>query len=228
MQNSIRNPEIENLTRSSRQVKSHADHAFEILREAIASGELRPNKRLVESSIAKKLGVSRTPVREALVRLELSGYTSTLSKGGWIVTDHLPSQIRNLYEVREALEVMAIKLTCLRVTKEHIERAEAVHKFIVDAVHNRDIDKFTQLNSEFHAHLFAACGNEQLSSLIHNLRDQYFDRRVVHLFTGKEWNVMVTQHERILEAVRGKKVRLAEKATRDHIATARRVALLRL
>jgi len=228
MQNSIHNSEIENVTQSSRHAKSHADHAFEMLREAIASGELRPNKRLVESSIAKKLGMSRTPVREALVRLELSGYTSTLSKGGWIVTDHLPGQVRNLYEVREALEVMAIKLACLRVTKEHIERAEAVHKLIVDAVHNRDIDKFTQLNSEFHAHLFAACGNEQLSSLIHNLRDQYFDRRVVHLFTGKEWNAMVTQHERMLEAVRGKKVRLAEKAVREHIATVRRVALLRL
>lgn len=228
MLNSIHNPEIENITRSSRQAESHADHAFEILREAIASGELRPNKRLVESSIAKKLGMSRTPVREALVRLELSGYTSTLSKGGWIVTDHLPGQIRNLYEVREALEVMAIRLACLRAAEEHIERAKAVHKLIVDAVHNRDINKFTQLNSEFHAHLFAACGNEQLSSLIHNLRDQYFDRRVVHLFTGKEWNAMVTQHERMLEAVLEKKVRLAEKVVRDHINTVRKVALLRL
>jgi len=228
MRNSIRNPGIENIPRSSRQAESHADYAFEMLKEAIASGEFRPNKRLVESSIAKKLGMSRTPVREALVRLELSGYTSTPSKGGWIVTDHLPGQIRNLYEIREALEVMAIRLACLRATKEHIEKAKAVHKLIVDAVRNRDINKFTQLNSEFHAHLFAACGNEQLSSLIHSLRDQYFDRRVVYLFTGKEWNAMVTQHERMLEAVREKKVRLAEKAVRDHINTVRRVALLRL
>lgn len=228
MPNSIRSPEIENIPRSPRQAESRAGHAFEMLREAIASGEFRPNKRLVESSIAKKLGMSRTPVREALVRLELSGYTSTPSKGGWIVTDHLPGQIRNLYEIREALEVMAIRLACLRATKEHIEKAKAVHKLIVDAVRNRDINKFTQLNSEFHAHLFAVCGNEQLSSLIHNLRDQYFDRRVVHLFTGKEWNAMVTQHKRMLEAVCEKKVRLAEKAVRDHINTVRRVALLRL
>ena len=228
MPKSIHNFGIENITRSSRQAKSHADYAFEMLREAIISGELRPNKRLVESSIAKKLGMSRTPVREALVRLEPSGYTSTLSKGGWIVTDHLPSQIRNLYEVREALEVMAIKLACLRVTKEHIERAEAVHKLLVDAVHNRDINQFTQLNSEFHAHLFVACGNEQLTSLIRNLRNQYVVRRAVHLFTGKEWNAMVTQHKRMLEAVREKKVWLAEKAVRDHIATVKRVALLQL
>jgi len=228
MQYSIRRSKILELAQPSEQAESHADRAFEMIREAIVSGELRPNLRLVESSIAKKLGMSRTPVREALVQLELSGYISTLSKGGWIVADHSPSQIRNLYEVREALETMAIKLACQRATKEHIDRAKAVHKLIVDAVHDRDTDKFTELNSEFHAHIFTACGNEQLSSLIENLRDQYFDRRVVHFFTGKEWNAMITQHERMLEAVCEKKLGLAEKAVRDHINTVKRVALMQL
>jgi len=217
-----------NSVKSSRQVESHTNRAFEVIREAIVSGELRPNQRLVEASIAKKLGMSRTPVREALMQLELSGYISTLSKGGWIVTDHSPSKIRNLYEVREALEVMAIKLACLRATKEQIDRANDVHKLTVDAARNRETDKFTQLNSEFHAHLFGACGNEQLSSFIENLRNQFFDRRVVHFFTGREWNTTISQHERILKAVSEKKPRLAEKAVRDHINTVRRVALLRL
>jgi len=217
-----------NSVKPSRQVESHTNRAFEVIREAIVSGELRPNQRLVEASIAKKLGMSRTPVREALMQLELSGYISTLSKGGWIVTDHSPSKIRNLYEVREALEVMAIKLACLRATKEQIDRANDVHKLTVDAARNRETDKFTQLNSEFHAHLFGACGNEQLSSFIENLRNQFFDRRVVHFFTGREWNTTISQHERILKAVSEKKPRLAEKAVRDHINTVRRIALLRL
>ena len=228
MRDSIRKLKIGKSAKLSEQSKTSADRAFAILREDMVSGKLRPNERLVESSIAKELGMSRTPVREALVRLVLSGYASTLSKGGWIVTDHLPSQIRNLYEVREALEIMAIRLACLRATKEQIDRAKAVHRLIVDAVNDRDIEKFTQLNTEFHAYLFGACENEQLSSLIGNLRDQYFDRRVVYLFTGKEWNAMITQHERMLEAVREKKLRLAEKAVRDHINTVKRVALLRL
>jgi len=217
-----------NSAKSSRQVESHTNHAFEVIKEAIVNGELRPNQRVVESSIANKLGISRTPVREALLQLESSGYISTLSKGGWIVTDHSPGKIRNLYEVREALEVMAIRLACQRATKEQINRAKNVHRLTVDVVRNRETDKFTRLNSEFHAHLFGACGNEQLSSFIENLRDQYFDRRVVHLFTGKEWNAMITQHERMLKAVSEKKPRLAEKAVRDHINTVRRVAFLRL
>jgi DNA-binding GntR family transcriptional regulator len=217
-----------NSAKSSRQAEGHTSRAFDVIREAIVNGELRPNQRLVESSIANKLGISRTPVREALLQLESSGYISTLSKGGWIVTEHPPSKIRNLYEVREALEVMAIRLACQRATKEQINRAKDVHRLAVDAVRNRETEKFTQLNSEFHAHLFGACGNEQLSSIIGNLRDQYFDRRVVDLFSGKEWNAVIAQHGRMLKAVSEKKPKLAEKAVRDHINTGRRVAFLRL
>ena len=214
--------------KSSRQVESHKSRAFEVIREAIVSGELRSNQRLVESTIAEKLGMSRTPVREALLQLESSGYTSKLSRGEWIVTNHPPSKIRNLYEVREALEVMAIKLACQRATKEQIDRANDLHRLAVDAARNRETDKFAKLNSEFHAHLFGACGNEQLSSFIGNLRDQYFDRRIVDLFTGKEWNAVIAQHGRMLKAVSEKKLGLAEKAVRDHINTGRRVAFLRL
>ena len=167
-------------------------------------------------------------MREALLQLESSGLISKLSKGGWIVTDHPPSKIRSLYEVREALEVMVIRLACQRVTKEQLNKAKAAHKLAIDAGRNGEAEKFTRYNSEFHAHLFGACGNEQLSSFIENLRDPYFDRRVVDLFTGKEWNAVIAQHGRMLKAVGEKKMRLAEKAVRDHINTGRRVAFLRL
>ena len=69
-----------NSAKSSRHVKSHTNHAFEVMRESIVSGELRPNQRLVESSIAKKLGMSRTPVREALLQLGLNRYFKSQAK----------------------------------------------------------------------------------------------------------------------------------------------------
>ena len=71
------------------------------LREDIVSGRLRPNEHLVESNIAQKMKISRTPVREALQLLETQGYVSRLPNGRLIVTDHSPSQIRNLYEYRK-------------------------------------------------------------------------------------------------------------------------------
>lgn len=207
---------------------NRADEAFDKLRQAIVTGELRPNQRVVESEIGKRLKMSRTPVREALKRLEVKGYLSTLPTGGLIVTDHLPSQIRSLYEIREALETMAIKLACQRATEEQIARAEKCHIRSLEVIRNRDVDQFIELNSAFHAELLAACGNEQLWLLIQTFRDQYFDRRIVRVFTARDWRLMMTQHGQILEAVRQRNARLAEKAVHQHVRTAVRLALERL
>ncbi len=73
---------------------------------------------------------------------------------------------RSLYEIREALESMAIKLACQRATEEQIERAEKYHIHSLEVIRNRDVDQFIELNSAFHAELLAACGNEQLWLLI--------------------------------------------------------------
>ena len=207
---------------------SYAEEAVERLRQEIVTGKLRPNHRLVESEVARILGMSRTPVREALKQLEMQGYLSKLPGGGLIVTDHSPSQIRNLFEIRDALETMAIKLACQRATEEQLEKATDYHNRSLVAIRNRDINQFIELNSAFHNELLGACGNEQLWSLIQNFRDQFFDRRIVRVFTPSDWRVMITQHQSVLEAVCQRNVRLAEKAIRKHVRTALRIAVERL
>lgn len=216
------------LVASSAPRTSYAEEALEKLRQAIIAGKLRPNQRLIESELAQKLGMSRTPVREALKQLEMQGYLSKLPSGGMIVTDHSPSQIRNLYEVRESLETMAMRLSCQRATQEQVDRAAEYHAQSLEVIHNRDINKFIELNSAFHNELLSACGNEQLWSLIQTFRDQFFDRRLVRVFTTKHWRVMITHHTNLLEAVRQRNAHLAEKATREHLRLAVRLALERL
>jgi DNA-binding GntR family transcriptional regulator len=198
------------------------------LREDIVSGCLRPNEHLAEADIAKRMKISRTPVREALKLLETQGYLSRLPNGRLIVTDHSPSQIRNLYEVREALETMALKLACQRATEEEIERAKEIHERMFEAVRERNINQFIELNSAFHNHLFSICGNEQLWSLLQTYRDQYFDRRLVRVFSTGDWHNMPKQHQKLLDAVRERNPRLAEKAVHQHITTALRIAIERL
>ena len=207
---------------------NYAEEALESLREDIVTGRLRPNERLVESAIARKMKVSRTPVREALKQLELQGYLSRLSGGGLIVTDHSPSQIRNLYEVREALETMALKLACQRATEEQINRAAELHERMFEVVRNQDVNQFIELNSAFHNELFLGCGNELLLSLLQTFRDQFFDRRLVRVFNASDWRSMPTQHQRLLDAVRQRSQRLAEKAVHEHVRTALRLAIERL
>ncbi len=99
MQGSIQNGAPQSTLQSppTRHQRNRTGEAFEKLRQAIVTGELRPNQRLVESQLANTLGMSRTPVREALKLLDARGYLSTLPSQGLIVTDHTPSQIRSLY-----------------------------------------------------------------------------------------------------------------------------------
>jgi len=213
---------------AQRNKASYAEEALERVRQAIVTGNLRPNQRLVESEIAKKLGMSRTPIHEALKQLELQGYLSRLPSGGLMVTDHSPSQIRNLYEIREALETMALRLACQRATQEQVDRAAEYHARSLEVIRNRDINQFIELNSAFHNELLSACGNEQLWSLIRTFRDQSFDRRIVRVFTARDWRAMVVQHQRMLDAVRQGNARLAERAVHEHVRTAVRLVVERL
>jgi DNA-binding GntR family transcriptional regulator len=205
-----------------------ADQVFEVLRQHIVTGELRPNQRLIESEIAKELGVSRTPVREALKRLEVTGYVSTLPGSGLIVTEHSTRQIQSLFEIREALETMAIKLACEHITQEHISKAEEYHNRGVEAIRNRDLDLYIDLHSHFHEQLYAACGNEQLLSLVRMFRYQYFDRRLARVYAPREWDTQIKHHSQILEAVRQRSARRAEKTLQRHLRTSLKVALQRL
>jgi len=205
-----------------------AQQVFEIIQQHIVTGELRPNQRLMDSEIAKELGISRTPVREALKRLEVVGYVSTLPSGGIIVTEHSTREIQYLYEIREALETMAIKLVCNNATEEQINKVEEYYNRGVSAVSNGDIDLYKELHIAFEEELYAACGNEQLLSLIRTFRDQYYVQRIRRAFTSRDWRTQLKQHGRVLKALRKRNAGRAVKAFERHLRVSLRVALERL
>ena len=123
---------------------------------------------------------------------------------------------------------MALKLACQRATDEDIEQVGEIHNRIRAAVNERDISKFIELNSAFHSRLFSLCGNEQLLGLLNTYRDQYYDRRLVRVFTAADWRNMPRHHQKMIDAVYQKNQKLAEKAVHDHITTALRIAIERL
>lgn len=202
-----------------------ADHVFDEIKQHIIIGELRPNQRLIESKIARRLGVSRTPVREALKKLETIGYVSILPNGGLVVTEHTPEQMRSLFEIREALETMAIKLACQRATEEQIKSAEAYYHQAIEAFINRDYDKYIELHSHFHEALYSPCGNEQLLSLIRTFRYQYFDQQLTRVYNALDWRSQMKQHTKILEAFRERNENRAEKDLKRHLRNSLKIAL---
>ena len=202
-----------------------AEQALRRLQEAIASGELQPNQHLVERDLAKILGMSRTPVREALRRLEATAYTTRLPTGGIIVTDHSPKQIHDLYEIRRVLEGQATKLACQRYREDQIIRLEEYHERCIEAVRSGNIEQFFDVNNAFHMWIYTQCGNAYLMDLIMTFRDERFFQRIVQKFTDKDWRATIAQHGQILEAVRKRNERAAQKVMEQHLERFERAAL---
>jgi DNA-binding GntR family transcriptional regulator len=210
------------------QKRSLADEALSKIQEAIVSGKLRPNHCLVESSLAKKLGMSRTPLREAIRRLEIIGYVTIHPNGRATVTDHSPKEIRDMYELREALETIAIKLACDRVIEKDLVIAQEYNILANKAATNLDYEKFSQLNDQFHNALLNSCGNKKLLSLIGTSRDQYYDKKILRIMTSVERRRILRQHDAVLEALSNRNVKKAQKIIQDHIKMMMRIAIERL
>ena len=204
---------------------SLTDQIFSALRERIVTGQIRPNERLIELEIAKGFGSSRTPVREAFRMLQSAGYVSTLLSGRQVaVTDYSSGKLEKLFEIREALETMAIKLACQWISEEQIKKAEEYYRRSVEAFNNHDIEQSVELDYTFHDTIYAACGNEDLLSLVRTHRYQYATSWVVSMFAPRDWARQIKQHGQILEAVRERNALKAERRTRKHLRTSLRIA----
>lgn len=204
---------------------NQSEEALNQLQAQIASGKLRPNQRLIETALAKELGMSRTPVREALKELQIKGYVIQLDSGGMIVADQTSRQINNLCEVREALETMGITLACKRRTEEQLHRAARIQAAYRKAVlENNNIDESITLNAEFHDELLSGCDNDQLLSLLSTVRDRSHDRRVLRRFSRRQWLTIIRQHDRMLAAVRAQDAVAARRLVREHLRTFNQVA----
>ena len=202
-----------------------AEQALHQLQEAIASGELKPNQHLVERDLARILGMSRTPIREALRRLEATAYITRLPTGGIIVTDHSPKQTHDLYEIRKILEGQATKLACQRYEEDQIVKLEEYHERCIEAIRSGKIEQFFDVNGAFHLWIYNQCGNPYLIDLIMTFRDERFFQRVIEKFTDSDWRVTIDQHAGILEAVRKRDARNAQKIMEKHLGRFERAAL---
>lgn len=203
---------------------NQSKEAVNWLLKTITNGTLRPNQRLVETSIARELGMSRTPVREALKELEIKGYITQLETGGMVVADRTAQQIINLCEVREALETAGITLACQRRTENQLEKAASCQDRYRKAVDDGLIDESIRLNALFHDQLLAGCNNEPLLSILTTIRDRFLDRSVLRRFTKKQWRTVISQHENMLEAVRNRDSSTARKLVREHLRLFNKVA----
>ena len=178
------------------------DVVFQTLRQAILRGELKPGERLMEIHLAQKLGVSRTPVREAIRKLELEGLVLMIPRKGAVVAEITISDLEDVLEVRMALEELAMKHACRRITKEQLDGLEQLAAVFSESLNGDDVGACAQADMLFHDAIYEATGNNRLIQILNNLREQMYRYRMEYLKDRHSHAQLLKEHEEILNALK--------------------------
>lgn len=204
------------------------DLVLEAIREAIINGSLQPRERLMEIQLAEELGVSRTPVREALRKLELEGFIVMIPRKGAYVSDLTMKDIADVFEIRAALEGLAAALAAERITEEELEEMERLLVEKGEAINQNDIDKLVEVDTKFHETMYKASRNERLTGIISNLREQIQRFRLTSLSVPGRKNDSLVEHRGIVEAIQARDIQLAKQLAQEHIENAENVLIASL
>lgn len=193
------------------------DVVFNTLRQAILRGELKPGERLMEIQLANKLGVSRTPIREAIRKLELEGLVLMIPRKGAEVADISEKSLRDVLEVRKALEELAVQLACDKITKEEIEDLKKAAEDFKKILKSRDITEIAEADVRFHDIIFMVTDNQKLVQLLNNLREQMYRFRVEYLKNEEVHPQLIAEHEKIIEHIMERDKAKASAIVSEHI-----------
>ena len=198
----------------------------ETLREAIRSGVLKPGERLMEIQLADELGVSRTPVREAMRKLELEGYVIMLPRRGTYVANISIRDINEVFEIRTTLDALASGLAAERITEEELEQLERLLVSIGENIETRNMKKVVEDDMEFHDILYKASRNQRLVGIISNLREQITRFRSMSMSYPGRLKKTLEEHSRLVEAIAQRDVELAQKLAVEHMENSEQTLLI--
>jgi DNA-binding GntR family transcriptional regulator len=201
--------------------------AYSVIRSSIISGEFARGQRLREEQLASIVGVSRTPVREALRRLDAEGLVEFAPNRGARVTAWSGQELHELYEMRAMLEGYGARLAATRVSPEDLEELAALARRM-ETLSRRGAsaaDELTTANGQFHRALVTASGNVQLDTLVRSMMDVALITRTFQRYSPSRMRASAAQHTEIVEALRAGDAEWADAVMRTHILAARSTVL---
>ena len=198
---------------------------LEAIREAIINGSLQPRERLMEIQLAEELGVSRTPVREALRHLELEGFIVMVPRKGAYVADLSFKDIADVFEIRASLEGLAAGLAAERITSGELEEMERLLVEKGEAIAKNDINQLVEVDTKFHEAIYRASRNDRLSSIISNLREQIQRFRSTSLSYPGRMKESLEEHRAIVDAINSRDIQLARQLSQEHIENAENIMI---
>lgn len=208
---------VENLTLWQR--------VYDHLRTEILDGRLEPGAELIEVALAEQLGVSRGPLREAISRLAAEGLVTVSPRRGAVVRSLSKEEFLELYQVREALERMAVQLAVPRLTDEQFAELAALNAEMAAHAAGNEVESFFEANLAFHARLLEASGNRKLEELYRQLLGQLGRYRLRSLTLRGNLKRSVSEHKAILRAARRGDAERAAQLMAEHIRVPQRRAM---
>lgn len=193
------------------------DVVFQTLRKAILRGELKPGERLMEIALANKLGVSRTPVREAIRMLEQEGLVIMIPRKGAQVAQITMKDLNDVLEVRMGLEELAMQFACKRITPEQVTELRRALLEIERLLATDDVTALAQADVDFHDIIYRATDNRRLNQIINNVREQMYRYRVEYLKDSRIRGTLLQEHREIYQAVAARDTEKARAYIRQHI-----------
>lgn len=201
------------------------DVVFNTLRRAILKGELKPGERLMEIALAERLGVSRTPIREAMRKLELEGLVVMIPRRGAQVANITEKDLNDVLEVRIGLENLAVEKACKRMTDEEMGRLWIAAKAFERTMSEGNLVKLAEADVAFHEIIYQASDNVRLIQVLNNLREQIYRYRVEYLKEEETRNLLVKEHEELYRAIKERDVAKAREISFHHIENQRKAII---
>ena len=193
------------------------DVVFQTLRGAILKGDLKPGERLMELQLASKLGVSRTPIREAIRMLEQEGLAVTIPRKGAEVAKMTEKDMEDVLEIRLSLEGLAVRLSCEKITPAALQELKVAMEDFEEKTKNGQFVEMAKADVKFHEILYKASNNPKLQQLLSNLREQMYRYRVEYLKDDSIYPRLIEEHQKMYDALKSKDSKLAESYVERHL-----------
>ena len=190
---------------------------YEELKKQILTGAIVPGTRMMEIEIAEKMDVSRTPVREAIRKLEIEGLVIIEPRRGAYASDISVKDMLDVLEVREDIEGLAASLTAKRITEEEIAEMEAANEAYFKAVHSGNTEEIIRSDEFFHQTIVRLTGNKTLMSMMESLQGLAIRFRYLYYDDFSRYENMPAEHEEIIKAIKTGDEEMARRASKEHV-----------
>jgi DNA-binding GntR family transcriptional regulator len=199
------------------------EHVYTGVKGAIIGGDFQPGKRLIEEKLAADMATSRTPVREAIQKLEKEGLIFSLPRGGFAVKSVTEDEVEEILGLRSVLEGYAAFLATSRITDAELKQLDEIIAREDTCLKNLDVDEFIRLDGEFHDVLYRAAKNARLYGLLNDLRDYMYRYRVIILHYQRKLHLAVQDHREMLASIKAKSPRQVERLVRKHVSRGKEI-----